>query len=262
MDEQHSGEQPRTSSVARAADVLMHFATRNAATLGITEIADALGMSKAAVHRILTSLRSRELISFDENSHRYSLGPMAMTLGLTYLARLDVRRLAAAELRELSARTGETATLSLRTGHNRVYVDQVTPRREVIMSVSIGVPFPLHAGASSKAFLAFLSPEQITAYVQHRLAALTADTVVESARLRRELDVIRARGWAQTRGERQPGAASVAAPVCDHLGRPCAVLSVCGPAERFEAGAPAAVRQLLAVTERLSNRLGHAADPC
>lgn len=257
MGEAHGDEHSqRSSTVERAADVLLYFASRNAATLGVTEIAAALGMSKAGVHRILSALRSRGLVSIDEDRHRYSLGPMSMTLGLTYLARLDVRRLAAAELRELCTQTGETATLSVRTGSTRVYIDQVTPRREVVMSVSVGVPFPLHAGASSKAFLAFLPPDQIAAYLGTELAALTADTVTEPVRLRHELDEIRRRGWAQTRGERQPGAASVAAPVCDQEGRPAAVVSVCGPATRFEANAAGIVRLLLAVTDRLSVRLG------
>jgi DNA-binding IclR family transcriptional regulator len=119
------------------------------------------GVSKAAVHRVLFSLRSRGLIELDETARRYLLGPKTMTLGLRYLARLDVRQLALPGLHELSAETNETATLSLRTGDTRVYVDQVTPVREVIISVTIGVPFPLHASASSKAFLAFLTNEQV-----------------------------------------------------------------------------------------------------
>lgn len=246
------------ASVERAADVLLLFARARTQTLGVTEIADELRMSKAAVHRVLSSLRSRGLIELDEDFRRYSLGPVAMTLGLSYLARLDVRQLALPELRELSAATNETATLSLRTGDTRVYVDQVTPLREVIMSVSIGVPFPLHAGASSKAFLAFLPDEQVAAYLGNKLEALTENTITNTHRLDRELRQIRERGWAQSFGERQPGAASVAAPVFDHLGMPIAVLSVCGPAERFAGEAEDCARRLTAVTGRLSVKMGHA----
>ena len=247
------------ATVERAVDVLVHFAQAPAPTLGVTEIAGDLGMSKAAVHRILSSLRGRGLVQIDEATRRYSLGPTAMTLGLSYLARLDVRRLAAPELRALSAATHETATLSLRTGSPRVYVDQVTPRREVIMSVSIGVPFPLHAGASSKAFLAFLPPEQIESYLTEGLEALTRRTITDVAALRRDLEVIRSRGWAQSDSERQPGAASVAAPVFDHNNLPAAVISVCGPAERFVAEAAGVVGDLLATTARLSTRMGYLA---
>lgn len=248
------------AAVERAMDVLLLFARSRQAQLGVTEISRELGMPKAAIHRILASLRSRGLVDVDEATRRYLLGPATMTLGLRYLDRLDVRQLAGPVLRELSAATGETATLSLRTGGTRVYIDQVTPLREVIMSVPVGVPFPLHAGASSKAFLAFLPEEQAAACLGGELAALTPDTITDPGRLQAELSLIRQRGWAESAGERQPGAASVAAPVLDHLGAPAAVISVCGPAERFAAVAAGSARQLLAATRRLSATLGYAPD--
>lgn len=247
-------------TVERAADVLLHFAQVEGQTLGVSEIATELAMPKAAVHRILSSLVSRGLVQLDPAVRRYALGPMAMTLGLSYLERLDIRRLAVPELHRLSAETNETATLSVRTGDTRVYVDQVTPRREVIMSVSVGIPFPLHAGASSKAFLAFLPPQQITAYLKTRLARLTPNTITSHTALRRDLQEIRDRGWARSRAERQPGAASAAAPVFDHLGLPIAVISVCGPAERFETEIDPCAAQLLNVTRSLSARMGHRSD--
>ncbi|MFI6322826.1 IclR family transcriptional regulator [Nonomuraea sp. NPDC050556] len=248
------------ATVERAADILLLFAETASATLGVTEIADSLGMSKAAVHRVLASLRSRGLVDLDDESRRYSLGLGAMRLGLAYLDRVDIRRLAGPELPGLSRHTGETATLSIRTGDTRVYLDQVTPRREVIMSVSLGVPYPLHAGGSSKAFLAFLGEDEIEAYLARPLTALTPATVTDHGRLRVELGLIRRRGYAMSISERQSGAASVAAPVLDRMGRPCAVVSVCGPAERFMGEADACAAALLEVTDRLSAQLGHRKD--
>lgn len=245
------------ATVERAVDVLLRFAEANKATLGVTELAEDLALSKAAVHRILTALRGRGLVQFDPESRRYSLGPMSMTLGLSYLQRLDVRGLAAPELKMLSDATHETATLSLRTGDTRVYVDQVTPSREVIMSVRIGVPFPLHAGASSKAFLAFCPPDEIESYLRGNLVTLTENTITDAEALKAELAAVRAVGYAHSSAERQVGAASVAAPVFDHLHRPCAVISVCGPSERFAAEQQECARVLLAVTERLSQRMGY-----
>ncbi|WP_106398836.1 IclR family transcriptional regulator [Actinocorallia populi] len=245
------------ATVERAVDVLMYFVETPAATLGVTEIAETLGMSKAAVHRILSSLRGRHLIALDPVSRRYSLGIGAMRLGLAYLDRLDVRHIVAPELVTLSQRTDETATLSLRTGRTRVYADQVTPAREVIMSVSLGVPYPLHAGGSSKAFLAFLGDEEIEAYLSEvRLEPLTDRTIDDVPRLREELAEIRERGWAQSFAERMSGAASVAAPVFDHHGRPVVVVSVCGPLERFREEVDACVDALLDSTRRLSAQMG------
>jgi IclR family transcriptional regulator, acetate operon repressor len=250
-------DQPTVAALDRAIDVLMHFVEMRAETLGVSEIAADLVMSKTTVHRILTSLRARGFVQLDAGTRRYSLGPTAMRLGSSYLSRVDVRRMAGPVLRELSAAANETATLSVRVGDSRVYVDQVTPPREVFMSVSIGVPFPLHAGASSKAMLAFMTDAEIDAYLEQSLQSLTDGTITDPRQLRRELGAIRSRGWAQSDSERQAGAASVAAPVLNHLGVPVAVISLCGPSDRFSSEADGCVEPVLEATRRLSADMGY-----
>lgn len=245
------------ATVERAADVLLHFVTMPRPNLGITEIAEELGLSKAAVHRILASLRSRGLIDLDEQTRRYSLGVAAMRLGLAYLDRIDVRRIAHPFLLELSERTEETATLSIRTGFHRVYVDQVTPDREVIMSISLGTPYPLHAGASSRAFLAYLTDQELENYLASvPLESLTPGTITDPETLRADLAEVRAQGYAHSIAERMDGAASVAAPVLGHDKTPVAVISVCGPAERFSAEFDHCRDTLLDVSRRLSEKCG------
>jgi len=245
------------ATVERAADVLLHFTHDPRADHGVTEVAEAMGLSKSAVHRVLTSLRRGGLVELDEDTRRYSLGVGALRLGLSYLDRIDVRRLARPVLEDLSGRTGETATLSVLLGErDRIYVDQVTPEREVIMSVSLGEPYPLHAGASSRVFLAFLPDAQRERYLAGPLASVRAATIVDDEGLREDLLRVRAQGWAQSAGERQDGAASVAAPVLRHDGSPAAVISVCGPAARFAAELDQCRELLLDATRTLSTGLG------
>ncbi len=256
-DEPKAGSQS-IAAVERAIDVLLLFGIGGKGDLGVTEISAELGLSKAAVHRILTSLRSRDLIAIDPDSRRYQLGPAALGLGRAYLQRIDVRSMAAAELAWLSSESNETATLSIRTGDVRMYVDQVIPAREVRMEVALGVPYPLHAGASSKAFLAYLPAADLDAYIARSgLSRMTEATVTDEKALRAELSEIRSRGYALSFGERQAGAASAAAPVLDHENRPAAVVSVAGPGERFRDEVDRAVTLLLEATGRLSARMGH-----
>jgi len=245
------------AAVERAADVLLYFAATDEPDLGVTDIATALGLSKAAVHRLLASLRTRNLISLDERTRRYSLGPASLVLGLSALGRLDVRVLAAAELPLISGDTQETATLSVRVGDSRVYIDQVTPQRQVIMQVAIGQSYALHAGASSKAFLAYLSESEQQRYLTQVLPTVASLSAKDVKALTTELAEIRERGWSRSSEERQSGAASVAAPVLDHLGHPVAVLSVCGPSDRFVAEVDACAARLVASTTKLSEQLGY-----
>jgi DNA-binding IclR family transcriptional regulator len=229
-------EQPKqlVATIDRALAVLDLMATTDRADLGVSEIARELGLSKAVVHRVLVTLVARDYLRVDPTSRRYGLGPRTLVLGSAYLARLDLRNLALPRLQELSERTGETATFSLRNGWSRMYVDQVTPARDITMSVTLGKPYPLHAGSSSKSFLAFLPSEEQERYISEReLTAVTGTTIVDPVRLREELALVRERGYAISLEERQAGAASVAAPILDRHGRPIAAMSICGPVERF-----------------------------
>lgn len=249
------------TAIERATDVLTLFAESGEATLGVTEIAQALGLSKAVVYRILTSFRAKGFVEFDEATRRYALGPRVLHLGLAYMNRLDVRSLARPVLERLSRETDETATLSLRTGSTRVYVDQVTPDRDVKMVVQLGQQVPLHAGASSKAFLAFLGPEEQAEYLARPLDRLTKLTVTNPRALQKELAEIRERGWAASLGERMDGAGSVAAPILGHDGQPAAVISICGPVERFRDEAAQASTLLKQACLDLSRQLGHRQTP-
>lgn len=244
------------ATIERAVDVLFLFAGHDA-DLGVTEIARELGISKAVVHRILTSLRERDLVVLDGESRRYALGPAVLQLAAAYRSTLDVRSLAHDTMVQLCAQTNETATLSVRNGDHRIYVDQVAPEREVRMTVQVGKPFPLHAGSSSKAFLAFLPEAERDDYVARAaLDRLTDQTITDKRVLKRELEQIRAQGFAVSMGERQADAASVAAPVLDADG-PVAVISVCGPLERFRDKVAETAALLVDATRELSVRLGH-----
>lgn len=246
------------AGVERALDVLSLFAAPDVHDLGVTEVAEGLGLSKAVVHRILASLRVKGYVELDEATRRYALGPTALTLGLSYLNRLDVSAVAREGLDEIVERTDETATQSVRTGWNRVYVAQATPPRDIRMVVQLGGSFPLHAGASSKAFLAHLPDELREAYLEHALERLTPQTITDARKLERDLTAVRTRGYAVSFGERQAGAGSVAAPVFDHAGAPVSVLSACGPVERFRDEVDRCADVVVDVTQRLSRKLGWA----
>ncbi|MGV9801614.1 IclR family transcriptional regulator [Mycobacterium sp. NPDC003449] len=254
-----AGRGDRTlEGVERALDVLMLFTRPGTTSLGISEISRELGLPKAVVHRIVTTLCSRNFVELDPSTRRYALGPSWLVMSSTYSRNLDVRDLARDALRRLSGRTTETSTLSIRHGNHRVYVDQVTPPREVIMSVQVGAQFPLHAGSSSKAFLAFLPREDQDDYIESiDLVQLTGQTIVDRAELLAELQAIRERGYAVSFGERQAGAGAVAAPLLDFEDKPVAVISVCGPAERIRGRVDELADALLAETTALSARLGH-----
>lgn len=253
------GATQSVAGVERTLDVLGAFIQIPEARWGVTELADHLGMSKAVVHRVLVSCRGRDWLAFDEEAKRYRLGPQALHLGLAAVARLDVGAQIRESLQRLAAATGETATHSVRVGFNRVYVDQVPSVHAIRMVVQLGASHPLHVGASGRAMLAFQSDEFREGYLvsQPLGGASGGGAPATVPELREELARVRERGWAASFGEREPGAASVAAPVLDRAGSAVGILSVCGPAERVEARLDELGAALLAESSRLTARLGY-----
>jgi len=222
----------RTEASGRVADVLLQFMGASD-TLGVSAIARDLGLSKAVVHRILRTLVDRDLLTVEPSSRGYRLGPGAAALGARALRGAQLRPAALPELRELQIRTGETTTISARVADGRVYLDQVVSEKEIKMTVEVGRRFPLHAGSSGRAILAFLPPDDQARVLDGPLEALTPETIVDRDALRARLDAVRRTGIAESGGERQAGAASLAAPVFDVDGHPIGALSVCGPIHRF-----------------------------
>ncbi|MFC3241425.1 IclR family transcriptional regulator [Gordonia humi] len=133
-------------------------------------------------------------------------------------------------LRRLRAQTQETATVSVLTGKERIYLDQFESPQEVKMIVEIGVRLPLHSGASSRAILAFLPGSFIDDAV-HDLRAMHTD--FDEDAYRHELDLIRERGYALSLNERNTGAAAIAAPFFDAAGNVMGSISSSGPAFRY-----------------------------
>ncbi len=165
-------------------------------------------------------------------------------------------------LRDLQAQTEETTTLSILVGTRRTYLDQVVSQSEIRMMVELGTFLPLHAGSSGKAILAFAAGDVQERVLAATLDPVTSSTITDSAVLMRELHRARRDGFAVSRGERQLGAASVAAPIIGIDNTAIGSISVCGPVARFDAEtAERAAPCVVAAAERISDQLSALSRP-
>lgn len=245
-----------TEAAERVADVLLAL-SRNDVSIGVSAISRELSLSKAVVHRILQSLVSRDLVRIDPETREYSLGPSATALGARALRQLDLRTVARGELISLRNETQETTTLSLLVSDHRTYIDQFVSAQEIKMTVELGRMYPLHAGASSRAILAFVPEADAARVLRSDLESLTTETIHDRNVLEERLNEIRRNGYATSRGERQSGAGSVAAPVFGSDGRVVGSISVCGPLARFDAETVARdIPLVVASAARISAQLG------
>ncbi|MFE1949638.1 IclR family transcriptional regulator [Streptomyces sp. NPDC059524] len=179
----------------------------------------ATGLSRPTAHRLATALERHRLVGRDLQG-RFVLGPWLAELSA---ASSEDHLLTAAGpvLTALRDTTGESTQLYRRQGELRVCVAAAERTAGLRDTVPVGSAFPMKVGSASQVLLAWEEPERYHHGLQG--AHFTART----------LSGVRRRGWAQSIGEREPGMASVSAPVRDPARRVVAAVTVTGPVQRL-----------------------------
>jgi len=223
-----AGDNPTNiRAVDRALDVLLCIAGLRGG-LGVTEIAEKLGLYKSTVHRLLGTLEQKGFVRQDEATGKYHLGVRILELASGYLEDSDLTSAAYHEMRRLRDEIGETVSLYIRDGTERVRVQKVESLQAVRRVVQIGQRAPLYLGASGKVLLA---------HCEGRTRAKVLEVLpsgFDRSRLDEQLDVVAGAGYAVSIEEREPGTAAVAAPVIDRSGAVVGALCISGPASRFD----------------------------
>ena len=178
------------------------------------------GVSKSTVNRLVRYFCARGYLVQLEPQGRYGLGPAAVDLGLRASANFDLGSACVPMIESLAEETLETSLLaSYRPGrHEVVCVAQIpSPREGLRVFHSVGSALPLHAGAISKAVLAFLPEGVQTRVIDGPLECLTPTTITDPRVLKHDLEEIRLRGYAISREETYSGVYGVGAPVIGPL---------------------------------------------
>ncbi|MBI2203329.1 MAG: IclR family transcriptional regulator [Candidatus Rokubacteria bacterium] len=212
----------------------------------LTELSATVSMPKSTVHRILRVLRQHDYLSQDAGTGRFRLGFAALDLGFRAQAGLDVRRAAAPVLQRLAATSGETVLLIMPTETRTaaICVDRAETRAGLQLILEIGRHVPLHAGASSKVLLAYMTEREIEQVIVRGLERVGPRTITNPLALRRDLAAIRRRGYAWSVEETNEDVAGIAVPLLDRNGSIAAGVSIVGPRTRFT---PQRVPALLAL---------------
>ena len=224
--------------------------------LGVNELARRIGVNASTASRLLATLEAGRIVERAPGGP-YRLGLRLVALADGVLARLDVRELARPRLRALVEATGETATLSVPGASEAVTVDFVAAESSVVSVARLGRPSVGHATAAGKVVLAFGAAP---AGPPPELTRLTDRTITDPRALAEEVDRVRAPGWAEAAGEREPDLNARAAPVFGRSGELAAVLGLQGPAARLTEERRAEVLPaLLDAAAQLQAALGGAA---
>jgi DNA-binding IclR family transcriptional regulator len=180
--------------------------------LSLSDLARRSGLPLSTTFRLVAELEQWRALDRGPDG-RYTVGFRVWELGRLAPVNGGIREAAMPFMQDLYELTRENVHLAVRDGDEAVYVEKLTGHRAVPILSRVGGRLPLHATGVGKALLASASPAFRTAYLRRPLLRVTPYTLVEPARLARELDVVRRRGWARTSEEMSLGSCSVAVTV-------------------------------------------------
>lgn len=259
---QTSGKTPGVESILFVDQILRCFSVDNP-VLGVSQIARMLQTPKARVHRFLISLEHVGYVRRDPDSDRYSLGMGLYTLGQLAVNGAGFLERASKRAEELAQQCGYTSVIGSWMDGMLVSVRSFTPPMSLTISVHPGYRSPAYATAQGRIFLAFLSDEEVGAYLRTTpLTKLTPETITEPAELRAELAVIRNRLFAIAPDQSNLGATAIGAPVFGSQGRVLSTIALVG----FSADLPRSRAEEVGAVVRaacldLSSELGFRVPP-
>ncbi len=219
-------------SVDRAARILKVLAS-GPRRLGVSEIADRLGLTRPTVHGLLQTLQAHGFVEQDRDSDKYQLGAGLLQLGNSYLDLNELRARSLVHAERLAARTDAAVRVGVMHGPGIVVVHHVFRPDSTLQILEVGAELPLHASALGKAMLAF-SPEALSDLLAEPLPRLTSRTL-SPASLREELGEVQERGFAGEHDEAVLGESSFAAPIFDHSGHAVGAIGIVGDTDRITA---------------------------
>jgi len=244
-------------TVDRALQVLLSY-SEGRRDWGVLELAEEFGFDKSTSQRLLAALAVRGFLLADPYTRRYSLGPAMWHMANVWERGGGLARLAEQVLASLAAETERTALFTVPDG---VYVRCLAAVDGVGGPVRshalVGDLYPAHAGATSRAYFAFLEPHARRAMLNGRpFARFTENTEVDEAAFESLLDETLRAGWAYSEGEYDSSTRAIAAPV--RLGKtPIGSLSILESKTGDDADLRDFVPALLRAADELSSLLSN-----
>lgn len=226
-------------------------------TLGVTEIADIVGLHKSTASRMLNGLADLGYVQRERDGGRYKLGLSILELSAPLLADLDIRDAGLEHLERLTELTGETSALAVWGETGTIVVDQVASPHQVRHTQPIGTRYDKWSSSSVRVMLAHLSPKTVRELITNgRIVMPKAGLSWEQ--IEQELAEIRRTGVAMNKGETTPEEFGVAAAVWDLRGSATGCVILSAPSSRIEFNDSAGMLQeaVLQTANDISVRLG------
>ncbi len=223
-------------AVERAFKLLEGFSNRKP-QMGVTELAEYIGLSKATTFRIAETLEQLGYLDKNESTQTYSIASKVLGLGQVFLDDLEFRTISLPYMRKIRDTLDETVSLYIVVNSKRVCVERIQSSQSLRRVVTVGEEVPLVRGASGKVLLAFSN-----------LNYGLDETILEG---------VRKNGYAYSANERGEGISAISVPLRNFKGNIVAALTISGPSFRYnEESLPRFIDLMKETARAISTKLG------
>lgn len=222
----------RIASVGNALRVLRTLAA-NPEGVGVTQLAQLIGVGKSSAHLLLTTLADQDFVVKAPDG-RYQLGLAAFEVG-TAAGGVAARGGPLTPLmRELAERSGEAVSLATASGRDAIIVQRFESSSILRAEIRVGTRMPLHSSASGKYLLAWMPDHRLDAlFPGDELPEVTPHSIRAKSVLLEQLAEVRKRNYAYNDDEYTVGISGLATGVVDANESVAFALSIAGPTHRF-----------------------------
>jgi DNA-binding IclR family transcriptional regulator len=240
---------------------MLEAAAQEPEGLSNAEISRKLQIPKSSASYILRTLEKQGYLHRDTESGRYKVGLKILSLSRGALSGIDVREVALPIMRHLMEKTNLTCHLAILDGPEAVYIEKVEPQGFIRMDTWVGRRMRVHATSVGKALVAHIPQEQLEKIVADRsMEKRTAKTITTLPRLLKELEKVRAQGFAVDDEENNMGARCVGAPIFNQQGQIEASVGLSGTINQVNAQTmPRILEALKDAARHISMQLGYRA---
>jgi len=197
-------------------------------SVGVTELADEIGLAKSSVHRHLKTLEQYGYVVKDDD--RYRLSFKFLTIGGLVRANNPLCQHASQHVQRLANETDRLGTFSIKESQHGIFTHVHNDKYGISDDNPLGSQFHLHQNASGKAMLARLSDDEICQIIdQQGLPSRTKNTIRNREELLEEIEEVREKGFATSIEERVEGVDAISASVYDAERDLLGALSITAP---------------------------------
>lgn len=241
------GDRQTVNVLQKALDVLEQLVWEGPMTLG--ELAEASGVERAAVYRIMNTFIERDYLAQDAETRKFLPGRKLRALAAVIEDGADPIEVTKPYLQALWQEFGETVNFGVLVGPEVHYLKILESAHQLKMSRSMDLRDPAYTTALGKAVLSRLGDDAVRQVLRDvEFVRRTERTVDSLDSLLEELRGVRERGFALDNQENELGAICVATPI-DVGADTRYAISISGPL----------VRVTPDVVDRMGSRLREAA---